>query len=230
MGNLKPNGRRAKNAILMIRIVLALEIVLLISGLFQYGLLHKLSSGAMVSDAQANANDLRESILGIVYLGAYIAAAITFILWFRRAWFNLHQKVAFLSWSEGWAAGAWFVPILNFFRPYQIMNEMYRETDSLLTNRGWSVADKRATSFLGWWWALWIINTFIGRLAFRYSMRAEFIDDLLRATEFRLAGNLIGIPLALLAIKVIKDYAYAEPILSEIRSEEELLAGDVDIV
>lgn len=39
MGKLKPNGQRAKNAITLIWIVLALEIVSLISGYFQYDLL-----------------------------------------------------------------------------------------------------------------------------------------------------------------------------------------------
>ncbi len=39
MKNLKPNGQRAKNAITLIRIVLAIEIASLISGYFQYNLL-----------------------------------------------------------------------------------------------------------------------------------------------------------------------------------------------
>jgi hypothetical protein len=221
MENLKPNGQRAKNAITLIWIVLALEIVSLISGYFQYDLLQTAANGGEISTETATANDTREQIIGIIYLIAFVISAVTFIQWFRRAYYNLHLRVNHLSQTEGWAAGSWFVPIVNLYRPYQIMKELYQETKELLTKKGLSINENFTTGSLGWWWTLWIINNIIGQFVFRYSMKAESIDELTISTVASMVGNVVGIPLALITVKVIKDYSNVELLLREIKDEEE---------
>lgn len=215
MEELKPNGQRAKNAITLIWIVLVLEVASLISGYFQYNLLQSVLNGGEVTIEEANANDTREQLISIVYLIVYIISAITFIQWFRRAYSNLHLKVSSLSFTEGWAAGGWFVPILNLFRPFQIMKELYNETRNLLLEKGFSNYEIISTKFLGWWWALWIINNLIGQFVFRYSIGAESLDSLMVTSIAGMVSNAVGIPLALVAIKVIKDYSSVEPLLTE---------------
>jgi hypothetical protein len=221
MENLKPNEQRAKNAITLIWIVLALEIVSLISGYFQYDLLQTAANGGEISTETATANDTREQIIGIIYLIAFVISGVTFIQWFRRAYYNLHLRVNHLSQTEGWAAGSWFVPIVSLFRPYQIMKELYQETKELLVKKGLSINENFATGSLGWWWTLWIINSAIGQFVFRYSMKAESIDEFTISTVASMIGNVVGIPLALITVKVIKDYANVEPLIIEIKDEEE---------
>lgn len=215
MKNLKPNGQRAKNAITLIWIVLVLEIVSLISGYFQYDLLQTIANGGEISTETANTNDTIVEIIGIIYLIAYIISGVTFILWFRRAYFNLHLRVNHLSQTEGWAAGSWFVPIVSLYRPYQIMKELYHETRKLLSKKGLIINENISTDILGWWWTLWIINSVIGQFVFRCSLKAESIDELTISTVASMIGNIAGIPLALITVKVIKDYANIEPKLSE---------------
>lgn len=221
MENLKPNKQRAKNAITLIWIVLVLEITSLISGYFQYNLLQIAANGGEISTESATSNDTREQLIGIIYMIVYIISAVTFIQWFRRAYFNLHLKVNHLSHTEGWAAGSWFVPILSLYRPYQIMKELYHETKELVVKKGLSVNDNFTPNYLGWWWTLWIIDNLIGQSIFRFSMNAESIDELTTSTIASVIGNIIGIPLALITIKVIKDYANVELLLIEIKDDEE---------
>ena len=135
MENLKPNRQSAKNAITLIWIILVLEIVSLISGYFQYDLLQTVVNGGDISMEAADSNDSREQIIGIIYMIAYVISAVTFIQWFRRAYFNLHSLVPNLTYTEGWAAGSWFVPVIGFFRPYQIMVELYNKTIARLVER-----------------------------------------------------------------------------------------------
>ena len=97
MENLRPNEQRAKNAILLIWIVFAIEIVNLLSSYMQYDLLQTIANGGIVSDETIESNDTREVVVGIIYFIAYLISGITFIMWFRRAYFNLHQKVSSLS-------------------------------------------------------------------------------------------------------------------------------------
>ncbi len=215
MENLKPNGQRSKNAITLIWFVLAMEFITLVSGYFQYRLLQSVASGESVSMETANANDLREQIIAILYVIVYIISAVTFIQWFRRAYFNLHQKVNHLKQPEGWAAGSWFVPILCWFKPYQIMKELYEETKELLKNKGLNISTNLTSSALGWWWTLFLINSFLGQFIFRYSMKAETIDELTTSTIAGMIGNIVGIPLALITVKVIKDYSDIEYLLND---------------
>ncbi len=221
MENLRPNEQRAKNAITLIWIVLALEIISLISGYLQYDLLQTFANGGEITTETATANDTRELIIGILYLIAHVISAVTFIQWFRRGYYNLHLKVSYLSQTEGWAAGSWFVPIISLYRPYQIMKEMYQKTKGLLTKNGVDFDQTFSSNALGWWWTLWIINNIIGQFVFRYSMKAESIDELTTSTIAGIIANIIGIPLALITVKIIKDYSNIEPLLNEIKDGEE---------
>jgi len=221
MEDLKPNEQRAKNAITLIWIVLAMEIASLISGYFQYDLLQTAANGGVISTETATANDTREQFIGFIYFIASIISGVTFIQWFRRAYYNLHQRVNHLSQTEGWAAGSWFVPIVSWYRPYQIMKELYQETKELLIKKGLSVNENFTTDTLGWWWALWIINNVIGQFIFRFSLKAESIDELTSSTITSMISNVVGILLALITVKVIKDYANVETLLIEIKEEEE---------
>ncbi|MDQ3073123.1 MAG: DUF4328 domain-containing protein [Bacteroidota bacterium] len=221
MKYLRPNAQRAKNAITLIWILMVLDIISLISGYFQHDLLHTAANGGEISMETANANDIRERVIGIVYAVIYIITAVTFIQWFRRAYFNLHQKVSHLRHNEGWAAGSWFVPIINLYRPYQIMRELYEETEEFLTEKRISFNPNFNTNYLGWWWTLWIISGIAGHVVLKLSLRAESIDELIIATDSSMISNIISIPLALIAVKVIKDYSNVEPLLNEIKDEEE---------
>ena len=224
---LRPNEQRAKTAITLLWIVLALEIASLISACLQYNLIQTVANGGDISSEAADANDLRQQAIAIMYTLAYIGCAITFIAWFRRAYFNLNQKL-YLSQTDGWAAGSWFVPILNLFRPYQMMKELYVETRELLLQKNCSPVNL-GTTLLGWWWTLWIVSNFLGRFVFRYSMSAETVDEILTSTMANITSNIIGIPLALLAIRVIKNYAAVEPLLYQME-EEEQPEGNVHII
>jgi hypothetical protein len=217
---LKNNKQRAKNAILLIWIVLALEIISLVSSYLQYDLLQTAANGGYLSEGEAEANDSREKIIGVIYLVAYIISGITFIMWFRRAYYNLHQKTSALSFSEGWAAGCWFVPFVNLYRPYQIMKELYVETKKLLTQRGLAEKVGYTTAYLGWWWTLWIINGVLGQIVFRSSLKADDIDELMIITGISIFSGITGIIVAIITVKIIRDYSNVEPVLFEIEENE----------
>jgi len=221
MEKLKPNEQRAKTAILWIWIVLALEIVSLISSYMQYNLLQIVANGGFISEKAAEANDIREAIVGGIYAIAYIVSFITFIMWFRRSYFNLHQKVRWLQFSESWAAGSWFVPIINLYRPYQIMKEIYVETKYLFTKKGLSEEVGYTTSYLGWWWALWLISGFVGQIVFRAAFRgADTVNSLISTTVGHMILCVLGIPLAFIMVKIIRDYSKIEPLLAQINEDE----------
>lgn len=210
---LKSNAYRSKTALLFIWIVLAIEVLSLISSGLQYNLLLTASNGGEITYDDAAANDIREQIIALIYVIANLISGIVFIMWFRRAYFNLHQLVKTLSYKEGWAAGSWFVPIVNLYRPFQIMKELYIETKNYINEKVETTQIDLNTKYVGFWWILWIINGIFGQIIFRISRNADNLPELLSLTTLNIIGSLLGIGLCLVTLKTIKDYSKVEGLL-----------------
>ncbi|RZK31289.1 MAG: DUF4328 domain-containing protein [Hymenobacter sp.] len=116
-------------------------------------------------------------LLGISYFIFLVLSYIWLIMWLRRAYYNLHQLPNIRpEYSDGWAAGAWFVPFLNFVRPYTIMKEVWQDTQRAAWGR--IVAP---STVLGWWWATFILKLIMSRITSKMGSSAEDIahEDLL---------------------------------------------------
>lgn len=118
-----------------------------------------------------------------------------------------------LAFSEGWAAGSWFVPILNLFRPYQIMKELYERTHDYISARDENFKTQLNMYLVGFWWAFWVITSIVSNIQSRILLRATGPDDYLLGSQIGIASTLFGIPLCFLAVKVIRDYSKMESIL-----------------
>lgn len=217
---MKSNQQRATNAIILIWIVLAVDIISAISSYMQIDLLQRFNDGEFFFDADIDANDKRETVVGVLYAVVYLISATTFIMWFRRAYNNLHIKVKNLSYSEGAAAWTWFVPIINLFRPFNIMKEMYGKTAEYLAEKGVRNRLNLSTTVVSVWWALWIINNFFAQFVTRYARKAETIDTLITSSWLHIISTLIFVPLSFFAVNVIKRYSEAEDILIKIKPDE----------
>ena len=210
---LKTNQKRSQIAITLIWICLIVNLISLFSSYLQYQLLIQLSKGSEIANYKLEQNDSREQLVGVVTLIVSIISAVTFIQWFRRAYFNLHSLVPNLTYSEGWAAGSWFVPVIGFFRPYQIMVELYNKTIARLVERKLFENQSFDLSFVKVWWALWIIVSIIGRVVYKYISEAETLEKFIDCTIFSMVESILYRPLSLITIKVIKVYSNFENIL-----------------
>ena len=209
---LKPNQKRSKIASTLIWICLIVYLFSFFSSFLQYRLLTQISIGIQIADDILEQNDVREQLIMLVTFIVNIISAVTFIQWFRRAYFNLHSLVPNLTFTEGWAAGSWFVPMISFFRPYQIMVELYNTTIEKLEERKLIENKNFNISFLKLWWALWIFVSIIDLKRLVIS-RTDMIDSLLKNTIIDMFQCIVYIPLSLLTIKVIKEYSNFENIL-----------------
>jgi hypothetical protein len=216
----RSNQQRAKAAIYLVGIVMGIEIVSLFFDLFQYKLLNAIIEGGVVSETIATLNDACQRITAIVYLIAYIVSAYTFIRWFRRAYYNLHQKVKKVLHDESWAVGSWFVPIISLYRPFNIMQELFQKTEKLLSN---GIEEYRVTGkfvILNWWWGFWILSNILGQFVLRYTNSADTIEKLMFSTIASIVSSIIGIVLAIITIIVIKKYSSMELLLENMQEEK----------
>ena len=214
---LRPNENRAKTALILLYIMLALEVVMLVSNLLQYILIEDINAGKFIGDDTIDANDTRQQMIAIVYVVAYVGSAICFIMWFRRAYFNLGQRIR-TEYDEGWAAGGWFVPIISLYYPYKIMKELYTKTNALLRDHFSGYDHKVSITTLGVWWGLWIFSNIFERILNKID--AETIEGVLNHTMASMASTIFGIILAFIAIKVVKDYHELEKKYFEMAAQQ----------
>jgi len=228
MENLRPNAQRAKIAMILVSIVFFIRILSLISDYFQYDLLQRVASGVAIDTAEANANDTRQTLLAILYMVALAISAFTFIQWFRRAYYNIELKVRVMSQTDGWAAGAWFVPIISLFRPFKMMKELFVETDEYLTKQ--QVQSKKSRTWLvGLWWTFWILVNFVGQIEFRLSYNAKTLSELTSSTSVSIMGDILFIPLSILTLILIWDYSKKEVLLVEEEMNQDLLKHQLTV-
>ena len=105
--------------------------------------------------------DARDAVdvTAAIWVLAFLASASVFLAWFYRAYRNLQRlSMAGVRYKSGWAIGAWFVPILNLFRPKQIANDIWRAGDpgADISSNAWH--SRPVSPLLHWWWALWLVG------------------------------------------------------------------------
>jgi hypothetical protein len=121
---------------------------------------------------QSDGITLTAALLGVTVLGTLcleIITAVIYLVWIFRVYKNLPALGAGpLAATPGWAVGHYFVPILNLFRPYQTMKEIWQLSAPSDAQRG-------ATALVGWWWTGWIVCLFVGRLSDQLA-RSDSVD------------------------------------------------------
>lgn len=230
--SLRPNSARGKAILIFLIFALVMDIVSIISSYLQLNLLTAVSQGAFISETQATQNDVREGIVGLLVALVRIGCIITFIMWFRRAYYNLHQKVDNLAYGEGWAAGGWFVPFLNLARPVQIMSEMARETKELLTGEKLIEPRNTLSILIPIWWTLWLLSGIVNNFVVRAQMSAKSLDSLISVTKADLFAGPISAVLTVITILMVRNYMKMEEFLPLVNagSAERPLTADNDLL
>jgi len=168
--------------------------------------LQGLTQGDPENAARATAHDERQSLIGIVETGVDIACAVVFLMWFQRAYKNLHTvRYEPLEFSPGWAIGGFCVPFLNLVRPYKIMKEICAGSTFLAEEPGQHAETLASLRIQArWWWTLFLSDSAIGNAAGRTLANAEGLDQILTAEWIDFGSELYSIPAAVVALLLVR--------------------------
>ena len=72
---------RATTTVILLGITVGLDLVAVGSDLAEIGLLSRVEAGAVVTMAEAEANDDRQAAIGLLQTAVLIATAIAFLMW-----------------------------------------------------------------------------------------------------------------------------------------------------
>jgi hypothetical protein len=106
-----------------------------------------------ISHALRWAQDRTGSILEVVQVVLFVATTIVFLHWLYDARVNLRAfGVRRPRYARHWTLSAFFVPILNAFRPYQVVREIWQASDPATVDP-FDWRSRPVPRLLAWWWA-----------------------------------------------------------------------------
>jgi hypothetical protein len=187
-------------------ILAAIELVSAIVGLGQV-----LSPDTAIDMDEEGVMSVWLLIQGVVYLLSfpiYIFTIVTFLIWLHRAHSNLSALDAGnLEFTPGWAVGWWFVPFANLVKPFQVVREVWWESnpDADPNERVFLSASLRtAPTYMGVWWAMWIIQNVVANITSRVYDPDTMENVAIGGVLFMVGGVLTAVA-AGLAIMVVRD-------------------------
>lgn len=108
--------------------------------------------------AQIRSEELEDLAVSL-QLWTFLFSAIVFVVWTYRAAGNLRAiGAADPKISPGWAIGWYFVPLLNFWKPYQAMKRIADASE-----RPFAPQLAASNPVLPVWWTGWIIGLLLSR-------------------------------------------------------------------
>ncbi len=113
-----------------------------------------------------------------------------------------------MEFSPGWAVGWYFVPIANFWKPYQAMKEIWMI----------NVSDT-IPSIYPWWWFLWILTTYLGNVAF-------YVDPNSFNNVFDVLSMATNVPLCLIFITIMNQIYQSQKL--KVGQKERMKDADFD--
>ena len=120
-----------------------------VSAVLEIGLLRDLQDGDAVSISETTGNDDRQRVVSSLYFVTFVSTAVAFCLRIHRVSRNLGQLTTEeRRFSPRWAVIWWSVPLMQLFRPYQVVREVWRGSAEEPSGPSWAL--------LRWWLATWL--------------------------------------------------------------------------
>jgi hypothetical protein len=202
MKNILSNTVRSRQAILIFKLLIASFVVAVLNDILYISYLE--SPNGEDPEGLDLVVTTAQGFIGLGQVAINILAVVYFLRWFRRAYANLSRAGIRTDHTEGWAAGAWFVPFMNWTRPYSIMREIWWGTQRLAGRAG------RPFSLLGWWWAAFLVHGCVGRASDQMLTKAETPVQIINATWADFYSGLFAIVSAVITLVVIQRVAAVE--------------------
>ena len=184
-------------------IMIALDVVAAVSTFLEIGLFvalqEHLYASAAAAQADAAESDARQRAIGMLQIIMFVITGIVFLCWIYRANHNARQLgAAGMRFSPGWSIGWYFIPIANFWKPYQAMKEIWRASAD---PAHWQ--DYPRGSILPWWWFCFLLANVTGTISFRLARAAKDIPMLITTDVAIIIANVAAIVLSLVAIALV---------------------------
>ncbi|MFI0818702.1 DUF4328 domain-containing protein [Streptomyces sp. NPDC021098] len=157
-GGMPPGGvdlRRGLSTTLTVLFCATIAVLILafIARVQQYSLFGDLlDGGSSVSPEEADDADNFYRVALVLSSLVMLSLAIVWPIWFRRLRLNAEVFAPGQHrFGSGWAAGAWFTPVVSLWFPKQIANDIWRASSP-------QGPHQVSRGLLNGWWVCWVIS------------------------------------------------------------------------
>ena len=167
--------RRAAVVTSLFGLGILLSIAIVAFNVHRYQLMDRILRNEGFTERDIEISDNLQFFLDIAWLVWYISTVVAFLMWTHRVHWNLPALGATnLKFNPRNAVGWYFAPLLNLFRPYQVMREIYNASDPATFVDGSSDwRSRNAPAVVKMWWTLFLIMGFVGNAVSRESIKAD---------------------------------------------------------
>jgi hypothetical protein len=142
------------------------------------------------------ASEQRVAVIAVIEIVLYLPTGIVFLYWLHRSYRNLRELHAGeLRFTPGWAVGYWFVPVLNLWRPKQVLDDLWRGTAEPIA------AGTSKSALIALWWGLLIGGLIVSRVAGVGDVGT--LTDLKRENVLHLVAHLLELGAAVCLFRLI---------------------------
>ena len=144
-------------------------------------------------------------VFAILQIIVFCVIALIFVIWFRRMHVNLRafgeERTAY---SDGWAVGGWLIPIVNFFRPKEIADDIWRRSNPERSREAGyqGMPTGRIPALVHWWWGIYIVAG-ISAWGARTGGSIESVSGATTRATWWFIGDLLQVVLGLVTFLVV---------------------------
>lgn len=191
-----PSADLTKYTVFALWLLVLMSVVAVISDSIQLYLLDNIKT---ISPIVAAGNDLRVLVVNRLHIAISVIAWVMMLMWTYRANKNCRGFGAQgMRFTPGWTVGWHFVPGMNLFRPYQVMQEIWKVSADPVA---WQ---KQAGSLLiKWWWFVYLVGTFFGQYFVKLSVRNMNTESIRTLGEITTLSIMLNCALLLSCIMTI---------------------------
>lgn len=170
---------RAENLFFISLLIdIAVTVIALVSSAWALGALKDIDSGVRTLDQPlASTIDFWGSFSMVMILTT-IGVGLGLINWLSSCYQFAKGSLHATGFKQEWWIGpGWIFPFFNLFKPYQVINEIYR-AGSLTYNRGDDWKKESGSGLLLTWWIFWAVTHFLMITIGKEMFKKTFLHDL----------------------------------------------------
>lgn len=190
-------------------------------------LLSQAVGGSPVEPGARAAHSLTHGWLGTLRLALLLASAVAFLIWLLLVRVNVRAMGARrLRWSRSWTIAGFLIPLVNLFRPYQVIHEVWQASDpDNLDAFNWRSV--RVPRLLLVWWLLFVGCVLLQLLVLLSELGSGInLAKLQLSTLVTAAANTAAAVSAALGWFVVERISDAQQRKWEAQRQQQALPGD----
>lgn len=169
----------AKNLfVIALGLDIAVTALVVISDFWGVGVLKDIGAGRITADqATISTMEYWDSFAKLMLLTT-LGVGLGLVKWLNTCYTYAKETIGASGFkNEGWTTGGWIIPIFNMFKPYQVINEIYKAGNpTYALPDGWK--KESGSGLLLTWWVFWVVTHFIGLIVGKQVFKSAIRDDM----------------------------------------------------